>query len=144
MPRPDKRFVRYPRKGSPPEPEAEAVAPAPDDPQTFVKGRHMVIPRPTNPPEIQAGQTNPTATPRRATPSELTTSKYESRPTSGPVPSLQSDTPEPEEAAVEPAASATEPTATEVVFDLRESEHGFEATYWKRETDEPAAERDAR
>lgn len=143
MPRPDKRFVRYPRKGSPQEPEAEVAKPAPDDPQTFVKGRHMVIPRPSNSPQVQAEQTPPRAAPRRATPSELITSKYDSRPTSGPVPSLQSDSPMEEEAVVEPAAAASEPTATEVVFDLRESEHGFEGTYWKRETSEPAADRDA-
>ncbi len=148
MPRPDKRFVRYPRQGSPPEPEAEAAKPAPEEGQTFVKGRHMVIPRPSNPPQAQSGQTTPTATPRRSVPSELTTSKYDARPTSGPVPSLQGDEPEvepaaTEPAAAEPAASTTEPTPTEVVFDLRESEHGFEGTYWKRDVDEPAADRDA-
>jgi hypothetical protein len=59
------------------------------------------------------------------------------------VPSRQEETPEREEA-VEPAASAQEPASTEVVFDLRESEHGFEGTYWKRQTDEPAADRDVR
>ena len=149
MPRPDKRFVRYPRQGSPPESEAEAAKPAPDDPQTFVKGRHMVIPRPSNPPRVQSDEATPMATPRRPTPSELTTSKYDSRPTSGAVPSLQSEDHEvdpaaAEPAAVEPAASTKQPAPTEVVFDLRESEHGFEGTYWKREVDEPAAERDAR
>lgn len=151
MPRPDKRFVRYPRQGSPPEPEAEAAEPAQNEAQTFVKGRHMVVPRPSNPPQAQTNQPPTIATPRRPTPSELTTSKYDMRPTSGPVPSLGSESDSDEAAATatpptvaEPAATAREPAATEVVFDLRESDHGFEGTYWKREVDEPASERDTR
>ncbi len=143
MPRPDKRFVRYPRQGSPPEPEAEVAKPASDESQSFVKGRHMVVPRPSNPPAMQSDERTPGAPTARPTPSELVKSKYDTRPTSGAVPSLRSDQPEDDQdAAMEPAASAEETRATEVVFDLRESEKGFEGSYWKRDADKPAAHRD--
>lgn len=128
MPRPDKRFIRYPRQGPPPpEPEAEETPADPDAPEpTFVKGRHMVVPRPSDPSKpIAKAQPTPGAA---APPTGERVSKYEGRPTSGPVRTPSDPPAETPEPAVEPAASA-EPT--EVVFDLRESEGGFEGTYWK-------------
>jgi len=148
MPRPDKRFIRYPRQGSPTDSEAEeSDAAATPAPRSFVKGRHMVVPRPADPTPV-AENPVPKVTPRRPIPGELVT-KYDARPTSGAVPVPERpvvDTPVVEAPeVVEPAASAApEPEAVEVVFDLRESDAGFEATYWKKEVDQPASDRDHR
>ncbi len=73
-------------------------------------------------------------------------SKYDSRPTSGAVPVPSTDeqvdeTPVPAEPA---AAAAGSPEATEVVFDLREDEAGFEGTYWKEPAERPAADGESR
>jgi len=104
----------------------------------------MVVPRPSATPVSEGPP--PTRTPRHPVPGEQS-SKYDLRPTSSAVPQRPSGeqpaptTPEPPEP-LEPAAAAGGPT--EVVFDLREDEDGFEATYWKRTVDEPIAEGDQR
>lgn len=147
MPRPDKRFVRYPRQGASKEPEAEeSKAAQTRAPSSSVKGRHMVVPRPSAAPTVDARM--PTATPRHPVPGEQS-SKYDLRPTSGAAPPrepVEQPAGEPVPATpapMEPAAKASE-KPTEVVFDLREDEDGFEATYWKRAADEPIAEGDQR
>ena len=147
MPRPDKRFVRYPRQGASNEPEAEAPPDAPTPPPTVVKGRHMVVPRSFDDVTSVANDPAPKPSPRHPIPGGRV-SKYEGRPTSGAVPAPErTDQPAPIEPAgepLEPAAAAGADPAMEVVFDLRESDEGFEATYWKRQADRPAAEGDHR
>ena len=138
MPRPDKRFIRYPRQGPQTEPEVEDSAPETDaPPSTYVKGRHMVVPRPSDPPSVAAETPRPVTPKRHSIPGQEF-SKYDRRPTSGAIPTPdRSEEPEIEE----PAASApTTKEPTEVVFDLRESDRGFEGTYWKQDDKKTADE----
>lgn len=137
MPRPDKRFIRYPRREPPTEPEAHESSADPDAPRHIqVKGRHMVVPRRSTSP-TPAVETSSPAEATRPVPGEGL-SKYDRRTGLAAPIAAQSEDADRLDEAVAAAGAEPELEATEVVFDLRESEHGFEGAYWKQPAEERA------
>jgi len=140
--RPTKRYNPHPQ----PAPSDE---PAP--PRVFSKGKHMVVPKPGVPMQPTTRQQAPAdleAQGPRSTPAMKAYSKYNARSMPGVGDGTGGELPAPFTPLVEQPAAAAEqelvaaaaaadgtgnqPVNPELVVDLRESDEGFEATYWQR------------